>query len=109
MSVADPTLKSSRSPRPSSAARMRAAEEGLGDRLDFRVGSATDMPFAADSFDRVVALECAHHFYPRSAFLSEAYRVLRPGGVLAATDIVPLDGGTARSEMKSRPLTWVEI
>jgi cyclopropane fatty-acyl-phospholipid synthase-like methyltransferase len=89
------------------AARMRAAEEGLGDRLDFRVGSATDMPFAADSFDRVVALESAFHFYPRSDFLSEAYRVLRPGGVLAAVDLVPLDGSTSRSGIGSRPLAWI--
>jgi erythromycin 3''-O-methyltransferase len=91
------------------AARRRARREELGDRLDFRVGSATAMPFGADTFDRVVALESAQHFYPRSAFLKEAYRVLRPGGVLAAADVVPVDATIPRTGMRSLPLTWVAI
>jgi erythromycin 3''-O-methyltransferase len=96
-------------PRQVQTARRRTRNEGLEDRLDFRQGSATAMPFAPGTFDRVVALECAHHFYPRSAFLAEAYRVLRPGGVFAATDIVPIDGSTPRTGMRSLPLTWVEM
>jgi len=54
----------------------------LGDRLDLRVGSATSTPFADGSFDRVVALESALRFDTRRKFFEEAFRVLRPGGVL---------------------------
>jgi erythromycin 3''-O-methyltransferase len=89
-------------------ARRRAAEAGLGDRIEYRVGSATALPFAAETFHRVVALECAHHFFPRRAFLAEAYRALRPGGVLAAADIVPVDGRTPRTAIQSKPLSWVQ-
>jgi erythromycin 3''-O-methyltransferase len=78
-------------------ARDRAAAEELGDRLDFRVGSATDLPFADASFDRVVSLDAPMHFHTRAEFFAEAYRVLRPGGVLATVDTLPLDATKPRT------------
>ena len=61
-------------------ARRRVAEAGLADRIDLREGSATAIPFALESFDVVVALECAFHFHTRVRFFQEAWRVLSPGG-----------------------------
>lgn len=91
------------------SARKRARREGVADRVDFQLGSATEMPFADGTFDRVVSLESAFHFYPRRAFFNEAFRVLRPGGTIATADIIPLDGVTPREEFTAMPLGWVKF
>jgi erythromycin 3''-O-methyltransferase len=82
-------------------ARERAAAEGVDDRLDFRVGTATELPFANGTFDRVVTLDAAMHFHTRAEFFQEAYRVLRPGGVLGTVDTIPVDGDTPRREFRT--------
>lgn len=70
----------------------RARERGLDRRVEFRRMSATDIAdgFAPATFDRVLALESAFHFRSREDFFRQAHTVLRPGGVLALADIVPI-------------------
>lgn len=51
-------------------------------RLTFINGTATTLPVAQHSFDRIVALESHHHFRPFSAFLKECKRVLADKGLL---------------------------
>ncbi|WP_229074507.1 cyclopropane-fatty-acyl-phospholipid synthase family protein [Actinoplanes sp. DH11] len=89
------------------SARRRAADEGVADRLEFHLGSATDLPFPDATFDRVVALECAFHFRTRRTFLAEALRVLRPGGTIGLIDILPVDQETPQTALRSIQFDWI--
>jgi SAM-dependent methyltransferase len=48
-------------------------------------GDACRLPFADDSFDRVICSEVFEHIPDDTGAMAELTRVLRPGGVLAAT------------------------
>jgi cyclopropane fatty-acyl-phospholipid synthase-like methyltransferase len=69
-------------------AREYIQRHGLQNRIQVRVGDATHLDFSPNTFDRVIAMECAFHFSTRNDFLGEACRVLKPGGVLTITDII---------------------
>ncbi|OGC82626.1 MAG: hypothetical protein A2788_01875 [Candidatus Abawacabacteria bacterium RIFCSPHIGHO2_01_FULL_46_8] len=69
-------------------ARERAKREGVdnGERLRFHHGSATELPFAQDSFTHLLSIEAPEHFDTREKFFHEAIRVLQPSGILAFCD-----------------------
>ena len=49
------------------------------------VGDALRLPFADDSFDRIIASEVLEHIPEDSAAMAEISRVLKPGGTVAVT------------------------
>ncbi|MQS38391.1 SAM-dependent methyltransferase, partial [Streptomyces katsurahamanus] len=64
-----------------------AAEAEVADRAVFQHGDAMRLPFADESFDAVMALESMCHMPDRQQVLTEACRVLVPGGRIVLTDV----------------------
>lgn len=55
--------------------------------LSFVVGDAEKLPFASNSFDLVYNIESSHCYGNMYAFVSEVFRVLKPGGIFAWADL----------------------
>lgn len=53
-------------------------------RSDFRAvcGASETLPFADDSFERVIMVDALHHVVDHAHSANEMFRVLKPGGIL---------------------------
>jgi erythromycin 3''-O-methyltransferase len=65
------------------AGREPMAEAGAQPVL----ADATRIPLADGSVDGLISVEAAFHFPSRRRFFAEAFRVIRPGGILTTSDI----------------------
>lgn len=71
-------------------ARRLVAEEGF--QIDARQFPAEEIPFEAATFELVASRVAPHHFSSPARFVSEAARVLKPGGWLLVIDGSVPDG-----------------
>ena len=60
--------------------------EDLQAKLEVQKGDAVDLPYEDESFDLVTSIEAISHYLDVDGFLSEAHRVLRPGGTMIVSD-----------------------
>jgi ubiquinone/menaquinone biosynthesis C-methylase UbiE len=75
------------SPALLAVARELAQEAGIGDRVEFREGSALQLPFPDGSFDAVLCVTVLSHVPGGEGTIPELARVLRPGGRLGIFDL----------------------
>src|SRR5579863_1506023 len=76
-------------------AAHRLAERFAGTNVTVVVGDATHLEFEADAFDSVASFTMLHHvptFSAQQSLLSEAFRVLKPGGTFLGSDSLSSNG-----------------
>jgi ubiquinone/menaquinone biosynthesis C-methylase UbiE len=74
------------------SAQMLARAKTQARRTALVQGLAEHLPWTSESFDRVFCINAFHHFQDKVAFLSEAMRVLRPGGLMMTVGLDPHAG-----------------
>ncbi len=81
------------------AANARAAAEGMADVARFVQSPPGPLPFADAAFDLVFSKDALIHVADKEALFAEIARVLRPGGVFAASDWLVGRDGPLSAEM----------
>ncbi|MEV0827817.1 class I SAM-dependent methyltransferase [Nonomuraea rubra] len=75
--------------RTDAVTRANAEAEGVADRVELVTGDLRDLPFGDEAFDVVVSSQALHDLRTaegREQAVREAYRVLRPGGLMLIAD-----------------------
>lgn len=74
---------------------------GLQNQVTLHQGSALDMPYDADSFDKAMMLHVGMNIADKTSLMCEVFRVLKPGGVFAVYDMMKI--GNAQINF---PMPW---
>ncbi|UCI20751.1 methyltransferase domain-containing protein [Mesorhizobium sp. B2-1-8] len=83
------------------AARQRATARALAERTSFIQGPPGPLPFTDRSFDVVFSKDALLHVRDKDALFAEIFRVLKPGGVFAASNWMISHDGEPSAEMKA--------
>ncbi|TGQ67478.1 methyltransferase domain-containing protein [Mesorhizobium sp. M00.F.Ca.ET.186.01.1.1] len=82
-------------------AKKRVAARGLSERARFIQAPPGRLPFADCSFDVVFSKDALLHVPDKDALFADIFRVLRPGGVFAASNWMISHDGEPSPEMKA--------
>lgn len=82
-------------------ARDRAVAKGLSGRVRFVQAPPGKLPFPDESFEIVFSKDALLHVPDKDALFADIFRVLRPGGVFAASDWLISHDGEPSPEMKA--------
>jgi SAM-dependent methyltransferase len=66
--------------------RLRAREEGVEDKVEFRVANVLDLPFEADRFDVVFCESVLAFVDDKARAVRQCVRVARPGGYVGLNE-----------------------
>ncbi|MGH6944730.1 MAG: class I SAM-dependent methyltransferase, partial [Geminicoccaceae bacterium] len=75
------------------SAALLAQMVGLGDRVEYRHGSALALPFENASFDAAYTQHVAMNIEDKAALYAEVVRVLKPGARFGIFDLLQGEGG----------------
>ena len=75
------------------AATTLSSWVGMSDRVSFRQGDATSLPFADGEFDAAMTIHVAMNIAAKDRMYAEARRVLKLGGRFAIYDVLQGEGG----------------
>lgn len=73
-------------PRQVDLAKKNAKAEGVQDKTHFQAEDFSHTPFEDESFDVIIGMESICYAEPKSDFLKEAKRLLKPGGRLVLAE-----------------------
>ena len=83
------------------AATRRAEAAGLSETVSFVRGAPGPLPFADASFDLVFSKDAMIHVADKESLFADIFRILRPGGVLAASDWLTSHDGEPSQAMRA--------
>lgn len=88
-------------PRVLERGRELAGKYGLSDRLEFVAIEPGPLPFDDGAFDFVFSKDAMIHIADKEELFRDVHRVLKPGGILAASDWMRRDENPPSKEMEA--------
>ena len=82
-------------------ARRHSADRNLSDRASFVQAAPGRLPFVDNSFDVVFSKDALLHVPEKDALFADIFRILKPGGVFAASNWMISHDGEPSPEMKA--------